>query len=77
VLDWARWRGDWWLLLAGLLTATVYYVVVYGQALAWFPFLAGVGMAALRPAGTSLRRRLLLRQCGRELAEARRLLGRE
>lgn len=67
-LDFTEQRGGWWPLLAGALVGGSLAYAVLGFWIAWIPLGLGLVMFALRPAGTSARRRLLIRQARRMVA---------
>jgi hypothetical protein len=70
VLDFAE-RQGWWPFLTGALTGFAVLSLVQGFWPAWAFLAAGLTMTAVRPAATSARRRLLVRDARRAVAARR------
>jgi hypothetical protein len=67
VLDRAERLGGWFPCLAGALLGWGVGWAVQGAGWAWGLLAAGLVLSAVRPAGTSLRRRLLIRQVRQQI----------
>lgn len=69
ILDWAQRRGSWVPCTAGVLSGLGISIVITGSGDGWLFLGAGVMLTAIRPAGISLRRRVLLTQVRRQIAD--------
>jgi hypothetical protein len=70
-IDFAAQQGSWWPVLAGTLVGVAVPLLIQGYWIAWVLLAAGLAMTVLRPAGISVRRRLLIRSARRAVAARR------